>query len=108
MLLALTTSLLLQASPRSAAVAPPAPTAPVGYRLLVASPTATTVHVEIDLPDLPPPQVLVIPRAVPMGYGEAPYDRFVSNVKAFAADGKPLDVARGEGPRFVMTGTGLV
>ncbi|HEV8266997.1 MAG TPA: hypothetical protein VGR00_02140, partial [Thermoanaerobaculia bacterium] len=108
MLLALTTSLLLQASPSPAAVAPPASTAPIGYRLVVASPMATTVHVEIDLPDLPPPQVLVIPRAVPMGYGEEPYDRFVSNVKAFAADGKPLDVARGEGPRFVMTGAGPV
>ena len=77
-------SLLLQVS---------ASPAPIGYRLVVASPAATTVHVEIDLPDLPPPQVLVIPRAVPMAYGEEPYDRFVANVKAFASDGRPLDVA---------------
>jgi predicted metalloprotease with PDZ domain len=35
-----------------------------------------------------------------MGYGEEPYDRFVSNVQSFDATGKPLIVSRADGPRW--------
>ena len=35
-----------------------------------------------------------------MGYGEEPYDRFVSHVQAFDGAGKALEVTPGEGPRW--------
>jgi predicted metalloprotease with PDZ domain len=35
-----------------------------------------------------------------MGYGEEPYDNFVSNVRSFDATGKPLEVMRAEGPAW--------
>jgi predicted metalloprotease with PDZ domain len=83
---------------------------PVLYRLTYSSRGDTTVHVRIDLPraltgpDAPGPapagRVLVIPRAIPMGYGDEPYDRFVSNVTAFNAAGKPLQVTRADGPKW--------
>jgi predicted metalloprotease with PDZ domain len=42
----------------------------------------------------------VIPRAIPMGYGEQYYDRFVSEVRAFHAAGQETAPAREEGPRW--------
>jgi len=73
----------------------------VHYRLLYGPAGSTTVQVQIDLPDRAPAQgLLVIPRAVPMGYGEEPYDRFASNVRAFDSRGHALEVARAEGPRW--------
>jgi predicted metalloprotease with PDZ domain len=61
----------------------------------------TSLYISIQLPDgTTGPRTLIMPRAVPMGYGWQPYDRFVSNVNAFSADGKPLDVRRLDGPRW--------
>jgi predicted metalloprotease with PDZ domain len=37
-----------------------------------------------------------------MGYGEQPFDRFVSSVSAFSSDGSKLPVERGEGPRWLL------
>ena len=34
----------------------------------------------------PAPTALVMPRAIPMGYGEQRYDAFVSDVRAFGRD----------------------
>ena len=59
------------------------------------------VHVRLILP--PPgngPQILVMPRAIPMGYGEQHYDRFVDRVQAFSSNGEPLPVRREDGPRW--------
>ncbi|HEY6552225.1 MAG TPA: hypothetical protein VI669_02670 [Vicinamibacteria bacterium] len=52
------------------------------------------------------PGTLVMPRAIPMGYGEQPYDRFVSGVRAFGPDGRGLPVKRAEGPRWTLCSFG--
>ena len=41
-----------------------------------------------------------MPRAIPMGYGEQRYDAFVTDVRAFTADGGSLAPEREEGPRW--------
>jgi predicted metalloprotease with PDZ domain len=74
---------------------------PVRYLLSYGAPGSTSVHVRIELPGAPPAsRTLAIPRAVPMGYGEQPYDQFVARVAAFDPAGKPLEVTRGDGPRW--------
>jgi predicted metalloprotease with PDZ domain len=61
------------------------------------------VSVRIDLPSASPgARVLVIPRAIPMGYGEQPFDRFVTSVAAFSSGGSALPVERSEGPRWLL------
>lgn len=63
------------------------------------------VHVRIALPSpLAGPRPFVFPRAVPMGYGEQPFDRFVLNLRGFSRDGRALPVARTEGPRWIVGG----
>ncbi len=80
---------------------PSDPRLSVRYRLIYFAPRSASVHVRIDLPgSTAVPRTLLIPRAVPMGYSEEPYDQFVSNVAAFDATGKPLAVTRAEGPRW--------
>jgi len=74
---------------------------PVRYLLSYTAPRITSVHLRIELPGAATAtRTLVIPRAVPMGYGEEPYDQFVGRVAAFDPGGKPLEVARGDGPRW--------
>ena len=74
---------------------------PVVYTLRYPAPGGATIQVRIEAPaPASAPRTLMIPRAVPMGYGEETYDSFVSNVRAFDAAGKPLTVVRGEGPRW--------
>ncbi len=85
-------------------LAPGPASPPVEYGLSVPWPVTGRIQVRIELPDLPPPQTLVMPRAIPMGYGEQPYDRFVSQVRAEGPEGEPLQVGRGEGPRWRVTG----
>jgi predicted metalloprotease with PDZ domain len=73
----------------------------VSYSLLYREARPGVVSVRIDLPAASPgPRILVIPRAIPMGYGEQPFDRFVSSVEAFSSDGSKLAVERIEGPRW--------
>ena len=73
------------------------------YHLSYAAPGAATVHVRIELPGRPASaRTLLIPRAIPMGYGEEPYDQFIANVAAFDSAGKPLPVSRGNGPRWLL------
>jgi predicted metalloprotease with PDZ domain len=43
---------------------------------------------------------LVMPRAIPMGYGEQRYDGFVTDVRAFTTDGQSMAAQREEGPRW--------
>lgn len=56
---------------------------------------------------LPGPHALVMPRAVPMGYGEQPYDDFVGHVAAFSDTGDAVAVERSEGPRWTLGGPGV-
>jgi predicted metalloprotease with PDZ domain len=77
----------------------------VTYSLAYREDRPSLVSVRIDLPPLPPgPKVLVIPRAIPMGYGEQPFDRFVAGVSAHSAAGTRLSVERSEGPRWLLGG----
>jgi predicted metalloprotease with PDZ domain len=77
------------------------------YHLSYASAGTSGVEIRIELPEpLPAPQVLAVPRAVPMGYSEQPYDRFVSNVRAFGADNGALPVERLDGPRWRVGSAG--
>ncbi len=76
---------------------------PVSYRLSYSG--GDRIQIQLDLPEAPAgPQVLIIPRAIPMGYGEQPYDRFVEGVRAFSATGDDLAVNRADGPRWTMGG----
>jgi predicted metalloprotease with PDZ domain len=61
------------------------------------------IRVSIELSEpLAGPQTLIMPRAIPMGYGEQPYDRFVKNLKAFGAGDEALAVERADGPRWTL------
>ncbi|MBM3813098.1 MAG: hypothetical protein FJW20_15860 [Acidimicrobiia bacterium] len=63
----------------------------------------SSVRVSLELSGLRPgPRVLIIPKAVPMGYGDQPYDRFVSGVEAYSVTGEALRVERSEGPRWKL------
>ena len=46
----------------------------------------------------------VMPRAIPGGYGQQPYDRFVEHVKATSTKGMSLKVQKENGPRWRITG----
>ncbi|HSC29430.1 MAG TPA: hypothetical protein VLD67_19285 [Vicinamibacterales bacterium] len=77
------------------------PQEPVAYQLTYAAPGDTAITVRLTLPGDPAgPVTLVVPRAVPMGYSQQPYDRYVTDVRATAADGAMLAVEREEGPRW--------
>ena len=79
----------------------PVPGGALRYTVVLARAGDSTIAVSIELPEpRPGPATLVIPRAVPMGYSQQPYDRFVSDVAATAPDGAALAVEREEGPRF--------
>lgn len=81
-------------------------TAPV-YTLHYPADRAARVEVRIELPEpLPAPRVLAFPRAVPLGYAEQPFDRFVSNVKVFGPGNGALNVKRLDGPRWQLGDSG--
>ncbi len=77
----------------------------VAYRLTVGDPATRTVDIEMRVPPTAGPATLIIPRAIPMGYGTAPYDAFYREVQAFDTEGNTLDVQRARhGPRFAIGG----
>jgi predicted metalloprotease with PDZ domain len=77
--------------------------AEISYSLAYTEFRPGVVSVRIVLPPGPPgARTLIVPRAIPMGYGEQPFDRFVSAVSAIAGDGSALSVERSEGPRWVL------
>ena len=78
------------------------------YRLRYPGSSPHRVAIQIDHPRLPLPQTLVIPRAIPMGYGEQHYDQFVSQIAAFGPDDQPLEVVREQGPRWRIEASGQV
>ncbi|MFQ5705781.1 MAG: hypothetical protein ACE5HT_17430, partial [Gemmatimonadales bacterium] len=85
-----------------AAVQPPQP---VRYELRYDPAIHGRIQVQITVPEDSTAQVLVMPRAIPMGYSDVHYDRFVSDVRAMGRDGSRLSVARDEqGPRWRLDG----
>ena len=80
------------------AVAQPAP---VRYDVRYARAGDTAVQIELAwTPPLPAPRALVMPRAIPMGYGEQRYDAFLRDVTAHDAAGGSRAAVREEGPRW--------
>jgi predicted metalloprotease with PDZ domain len=77
------------------------PAAEVTYRFTYAQPGDETVTIEMAWPEpLRDAAPLVMPRAIPMGYGEQHYDAFVSGVDAFAGTMAAAAPVREEGPRW--------
>ncbi len=75
----------------------------VSYRIQYQEPGSDRVRVSILFPKLPDgPKVMVIPRAIPMGYGEQHFDRYVEQVRAFTPGGGTIAVARQDGPRWLL------
>lgn len=66
---------------------------------------SSTVRVSLALPlDVALARaVLIMPRAIPMGYGQVPYDQFVRVTAARSRSGSPATIARGDGPRWSVT-----
>ena len=52
-------------------------------------------------PPLTAPRALIMPRAIPMGYGEQRYDAFLAGVTAHSESG-PSEPPREEGPRWTL------
>jgi predicted metalloprotease with PDZ domain len=77
------------------------PAAEVTYRFTYAQPGDEMVTIEMawsePLRDAAP---LVMPRAIPMGYGEQHYDAFVADLEAFAGATAVASPVREEGPRW--------
>jgi predicted metalloprotease with PDZ domain len=82
-------------------------TPPVRYRVELARAGDTWITVSLELPAAAAaPVTLVIPRAVPMGYSQQPYDRYVGDVTARGESGGALPVEREEGPRWKLGAPG--
>lgn len=91
---------LLVALPAATALAQP--TAPaVAYTFRYDRPGDDHVTVEVTPGGgVPAGRALVMPRAIPMGYGEQRYDAFVSDVTTVDATGRRAAAEREEGPRW--------
>ncbi|MGA2429272.1 MAG: hypothetical protein ABSH13_12305 [Candidatus Acidiferrum sp.] len=76
----------------------------IRYDLAVPS----VVHISVKLPaPSDAPLTLIMPRSVPGGYAQRPYDPFVINVKAYTAAGSAAEVRRDEiGPRWAIGSRG--
>ncbi len=80
------------------------PAEAVSYRFTYAKAGDETVSIEISWQSpLPESRALVMPRAIPMGYGEQRYDAFVTDVRAFTGDGGSAVPVREEGPRWRLS-----
>jgi predicted metalloprotease with PDZ domain len=75
---------------------------PLEYRLEYNHPKSPTIHISLRVPGgVDAPLILIIPRTVPGGYAQRPYDPFVENVHAFSLAGASLEVHREQqGPRW--------
>jgi hypothetical protein len=91
----------------AAAAAPSAsPSDAVAYRVELARAGDTSVAVSLTLPaSAEGPVTLVIPRAVPMGYSQQLYDRYVTDVTGRGGDDAAVPVAREDGPRWRIGAT---
>jgi predicted metalloprotease with PDZ domain len=103
-------ALLLAVAIPSAALSPtavryavtPAPVGPDGL--------SATLRVSIGLPeDAALARItLIMPRAIPMGYSQVPYDRFVTLTAARSRSGAAATFVREEGPRWSVASPGLL
>ena len=75
---------------------------PLEYRVEYLRPKSPQIHISLRVPEgAEAPLTLVIPRAIPGGYVQRPYDPFVENVRALSPAGSSLEVRREEqGPRW--------
>jgi predicted metalloprotease with PDZ domain len=73
----------------------------ISYSLRYSEPGTERIRITIALSEPPTASLtLIMPRAIPMGYGEQYFDRYVESVAAFSNSGEPLPVERVEGPRW--------
>jgi len=80
---------------------------PVEYELNCLAGGSGRVRLKITLPDaIDGPLSFIFPRAVPMGYSEHPFDRFVVNLRAFDDSGNPVPTTRGSGSRWTAGAAG--
>ena len=82
------------------------PALPLRYRATHARAGDSILSVTIDLPA--PIGGIVgfgMPRAIPMGYGAQPYDRFVTGLQAQDLNGRPIPIEDVEGPRWRIAGS---
>ncbi len=70
-----------------------------------ASGVSRLLRVSLYLPvdALAAPVTLIMPRAIPMGYGQQPYDQFVTVTAARSRSGAAATVRREDGPRWSIT-----
>lgn len=74
---------------------------PTTYRLRYSSSGDSLVHVTLILPGpVAAPRHFVMPRAIPGGYAQQEYDRFVRDLRAFSSDDRGQPVVREDGPRW--------
>jgi predicted metalloprotease with PDZ domain len=74
----------------------------ISYEFSYMAPGAGEVHVTLTWsPPLAAARALVMPRAIPMGYGEQRYDTFVRSVTVTASSA-PVAATREEGPRWTL------
>lgn len=74
----------------------------VRYRFVYDRSDPDSVKVDLSwTPALPAPRALVMPRAIPMGYGEQRYDAFVQDVQAGSGSAHAAPT-REEGPRWTL------
>jgi len=78
------------------------------YRVRYDLATPSIIHVSLNFSaPAAAPVTLIMPRTVPGGYAQRPYDPFVAGVTAFNAANTPLDVKRDEiGPRWKIGKSG--
>jgi predicted metalloprotease with PDZ domain len=74
------------------------------YRVKYDLAAPNLVHIAIDFPpDTAAPQTLIIPRSVPGGYAQRPYDPFVAHVTAHSSSDANLEVRRDDlAPRWLL------
>lgn len=68
-------------------------------------PASGSPHVHVAMIPAKPlkgPLVMVFPRAIPGGYAQAFYDRFVEDVQAKSGNGVPVKVVRQQGSRWLL------
>ncbi len=85
----------------AASAASAQPAGDVRYELRYVKAGDTEVAVSVSwTPPLATGRALVMPRAIPMGYGEQRYDAFLRDVTAYDASGPGRAATREEGPRW--------
>jgi predicted metalloprotease with PDZ domain len=83
--------------------------APLTYRVEYNLSKPSYIHIALRIAGgADAPLTLVMPRTIPGGYAQRPYDPFVEDVHAFSSDGKEADVQRGNlGPRWKIGKSGV-